>query len=388
MEKIIFHIDVNNAFLSWTAIDLLNKGYNYDIRDIYAVIGGDEEVRKGIVLSKSVKAKSIGILTAETLYSARKKCPSLKVYKPDYDLYQKMSNKLFNLLLNYTDDIQVSSIDECYLDYGKIKNIYKDEVKFAYFLKDKIKNELGFTVNIGIANNKLCAKMASDFSKPDKIHTLYDYEIKEKMYPLDVKNLFGIGKMTALKLKSLKINTIGDLAKSDPYLLKKYFKNQALDMINLAQGKDNSEVDNSKIPPKGISNEITLLKDTDNKEELKKYLHELSKKLAERIKKENKYATTIAVILKDNKFRRFSHQKKLKNPTNIGIEISNVACTILDEVNILNKIRLIGIRLDNLVKDTNYQISMFEKPIDRKKEEKLEQTITILKNKYGPNIFK
>ncbi len=388
MEKIIFHIDVNNAFLSWTAIDLLNKGYNYDIRDIYAVIGGDEELRKGIVLSKSVKAKNIGILTAETLYSARKKCPNLKVYKPDHNLYQKMSNKLFNLLLNYTDDIQVSSIDECYLDYGKIKNIYKDEVKFAYFLKDKIKNDLGFTVNIGIANNKLCAKMASDFSKPNKIHTLYDYEIKEKMYPLDVKSLFGIGKMTALKLKNLKINTIGDLANSDPYFLKKYFKNQALDMIKLAQGKDNSEVDNSKIPPKGISNEITLLKDTDNKEELKKYLHELSKKLAERIKKENKYATTIAVILKDNKFRRFSHQKKLKNPTNISIEISSVACTILDEINILNKIRLIGIRLDNLVKDTNYQISMFEEPIDRKKEEKLEQTITILKNKYGPNIFK
>lgn len=388
MGKIIFHIDVNNAFLSWTAIDLLNKGYNYDIRDIYAVIGGDEELRKGIVLSKSVKAKNIGILTAETLYSARKKCPNLKVYKPDHNLYQKMSNKLFNLLLNYTDDIQVSSIDECYLDYGKIKNIYKDEVKFAYFLKDKIKNDLGFTVNIGIANNKLCAKMASDFSKPNKIHTLYDYEIKEKMYPLDVKSLFGIGKMTALKLKNLKINTIGDLANSDPYFLKKYFKNQALDMIKLAQGEDNSEVDNSKIPPKGISNEITLLKDTDNKEELKKYLHELSKKLAERIKKENKYATTIAVILKDNKFRRFSHQKKLKNPTNISIEISSVACTILDEINILNKIRLIGIRLDNLVKDTNYQISMFEEPIDRKKEEKLEQTITILKNKYGPNIFK
>lgn len=388
MEKIIFHIDVNNAFLSWTAIDLLNKGYNYDIRDTYAVIGGDEELRKGIVLSKSVKAKNIGILTAETLYSARKKCPNLKVYKPDHNLYQKMSNKLFNLLLNYTDDIQVSSIDECYLDYGKIKNIYKDEVKFAYFLKDKIKNDLGFTVNIGIANNKLCAKMASDFSKPNKIHTLYDYEIKEKMYPLDVKSLFGIGKMTALKLKNLKINTIGDLANSDPYFLKKYFKNQALDMIKLAQGEDNSEVDNSKIPPKGISNEITLLKDTDNKEELKKYLHELSKKLAERIKKENKYATTIAVILKDNKFRRFSHQKKLKNPTNISIEISSVACTILDEINILNKIRLIGIRLDNLVKDTNYQISMFEEPIDRKKEEKLEQTITILKNKYGPNIFK
>ena len=183
------HIDVNNAFLSWSAIDLLNKGYKYDIRNSYAVIGGDEKKRSGIVLAKSTSAKKLGIVTAETLYSARKKCKVLKVYPPNFKFYNEMSNKFFSLLRKYTPDIEIASIDECYLDYGKVKSLYGDEVAFAYKIKDEIKNTLGFTVNIGIANNKLCAKMASDFSKPDKVHTLYENEVKEKMYPLDVGDL-------------------------------------------------------------------------------------------------------------------------------------------------------------------------------------------------------
>lgn len=198
MDKIIFHIDVNNAFLSWTAVDLLNKGYKYDIRNSYAVIGGDELARSGIVLAKSMPAKKLGIYTSETLYSARKKCRVLKVYPPNYKLYSEMSNKLFLLLSKYSPDIEITSIDECYMDYGKVKNMYGDEIEFAYKLKQEVKDTLGFTVNIGIANNKLCAKMASDFSKPDKVHTLFEYEIEEKMYPLKIDELFGVGKKTDL----------------------------------------------------------------------------------------------------------------------------------------------------------------------------------------------
>ena len=183
MEKIIFHIDVNNAFLSWTAIELLNNGYKYDIRNSYAVIGGDPKMRKGIVLAKSTPCKKLGIYTSMNLYEAKKKCSVLKVYPPNYKFYSEMSNKLFNLLNKYTPDIEIASIDECYLDYGKVKNIYGDQYLFAQKLQKEIYDILGFTVNIGIANNKLCAKMASDFSKPNKIHTLYDFEIESKMYP-------------------------------------------------------------------------------------------------------------------------------------------------------------------------------------------------------------
>ena len=197
------HIDVNNAFLSWTAIDLLNHGYKKDIRNIEAVIGGDEEARHGIVLAKSTPAKKLGIVTAETLYQARKKCPKLEIYPPNYPYYVEMSRKLFELISKYTPDIEVFSIDECFLEYTHVKNLYGDPIKFAYKLKDEIYNTLGFTVNIGIAENKLCAKMASDFEKPNKVHTLFKDEIETKMWPLDVGELLWIGKKSKERLYTL-----------------------------------------------------------------------------------------------------------------------------------------------------------------------------------------
>ena len=164
MDRIIMHIDVNNAFLSWSAIDLLNKGSKYDIRNSYAVIGGDEKARRGIVLAKSMPAKKQGVVTAETLYQAKKKCPAIRIYPPNFEFYNMMSHKMFEILYSYTPDIEIASIDECYLDYGKIKKMNGDEVEFAYKIKKEIYDKLGFTVNVGVANNKLCAKMASDFS--------------------------------------------------------------------------------------------------------------------------------------------------------------------------------------------------------------------------------
>ena len=254
MERIIMHIDVNNAFLSWTAIDLLNNGYKYDIRNSYAVIGGDEQRRSGIVLAKSNSAKKLGIYTSETLYSARKECKVLKVYPPNYKIYSEMSKKFFELLSKYSPDIEIASIDECYLDYGKVKSLYGDEIEFASKLKKEIKDKLGFTVNIGIANNKLCAKMASDFSKQYKVHTLYDFEIKDKMYPLKIGKLFGVGKKTTPKLEKLGIKTIGDLASYDILELTKYFKNQAIYLNRIAKGIDDSEVISQYIDPTSIGN--------------------------------------------------------------------------------------------------------------------------------------
>ena len=226
MQRQILHVDVNNAFLSWTALYKLNKGETVDIRTIPAVIGGDETRRAGIVLAKSQLAKSCGVVTGETLYQARLKCPNLEVFPPIFPVYKEYSNMLYNLLLEYTDKIERFSIDECFLDYGKVKKMYGDEVIFANKLKNEIYKTLGFTVNIGIANNKLCAKMASDFSKPNKIHTLYDYEIKEKMWPLPVENLYGIGKKSTEKLSNLNIKTIKDLATCNKEILYPCFKNQ------------------------------------------------------------------------------------------------------------------------------------------------------------------
>lgn len=381
------HIDVNNAFLSWTAIYLLKTGSKYDIRNSYAVIGGDEKKRSGIVLAKSTPAKKLGIKTGETLYSARKKCKVLKTYPPNFNFYQQMSKKLFQLIYKYTPDIEIASIDECYLDYTKVKKIYGNELKFAQKIQKEIYETLGFTVNIGIANNKLCAKMASDFSKPYKIHTLYEHEIKEKMWPLEVGELFGIGKKTVPKLNDIGIKTIKDLAKADEFLLYKYFKNQSSILIEKANGIDNSQVISEKKDPKGIGNEVTLNYDISSIEKLNEYLMTLSEKVCLRLRQENKYASVIVIILKDNNFKKYSHQKKLETATNNTDEIYKNAKKILSEMYNNEKIRLIGIRLDKLTKEKIEQVSIFEteKTI---KNEKLDIILDNINIKFGNNTIK
>ena len=387
MERIIMHIDVNNAFLSWSAIDLLNKGFGYDIRDSYAVIGGDEKTRRGIVLAKSPLAKKMGVQTGETLYSARKKCPALRTFPPNYLWYQEMSKSLFQLLNKYTCDIEVFSIDECFLDYGKVQKLYGDPYSFAQKIKDEIENTLGFTVNIGIANNKLCAKMASDFSKPNQIHTLYETEIIEKMHPLPISDLFGVGKKSSEKLKKIGIKTIGDLAHTTPEHLYPYFKNQSLKLIEMANGIDISEVISTKEENKGISNSTTLEKDVTSKVELYQVLESISNNVALELRRQNKYTYVICVQLKDQYFRSYSHQKKLKNATNLTKEIFETSKLLLDEMWEGEPIRLVGIRLDHLTSTSMHQVSLFETVEKRDQDVTLERTLDSLKEKYGYQVI-
>lgn len=388
MERIIMHIDVNNAFLSWTAVDLLKRGYKLDIRNEYSVIGGDELKRRGIVLAKSIPAKKMGIVTAETLYSARKKCPNLKVYKPNRELYDKMSQMLFNLIKKYTNDIEILSIDECFIDYSKIKNLYGDEIIFAKKLKNEIYNTLGFTVNIGIANNKLCAKMASDFTKPNKIHTLYNNEIKQKMWPLPIYDLYGIGKKSSEKLINLNIKTIKDLANAKREMLYPYFKNQTNYIINIANGIDNSEVISERQEAKCISITKTLLYDYDDILEINKEIKKISESLSKNLKEQFKYTSRIAIIIKDKYFKTISHQVKLTNPTNNSNEIFEISKKLFKEYWDETPIRLIGIRLDLLSNTKDYQISLFENIENKEKDEKIEKVLDELLKKYGDKIIK
>ena len=388
MERIIMHIDVNNAFLSWTAVDLLKRGYKLDIRNEYSVIGGDELKRRGIVLAKSIPAKKMGIVTAETLYSARKKCPNLKVYKPNRELYDKMSQMLFNLIKKYTNDIEILSIDECFIDYSKIKNLYGDEIIFAKKLKNEIYNTLGFTVNIGIANNKLCAKMASDFTKPNKIHTLYNNEIKQKMWPLPMYDLYGIGKKSSEKLINLNIKTIKDLANAKREMLYPYFKNQTNYIINIANGIDNSEVISERQEAKCISITNTLLYDYDDILEINKEIKKISESLSKNLKEQFKYTSRIAIIIKDKYFKTISHQVKLTNPTNNSNEIFEISKKLFKEYWDETPIRLIGIRLDLLSNTKDYQISLFENIENKEKNAKIEKVLDELLKKYGDTIIK
>ncbi len=382
------HIDVNNAFLSWSAIDLLRKGHPYDIRYTEAIIGGDEKSRHGIVLAKSMVAKSRGVKTAETIKEARRKCKHLEVYPPNFKFYKFMSNSLFNLISKYTNDIEILSIDECFIDYTKIKHLYGDEIRFAYKLKKEIKDTLGFTVNIGIANNKLCAKMASDFLKPDKVHTLYMYEVKDKMYPLDINDLYGIGKKTTEKLRRLNINTIGELANADINILSKYFKNQAPKMIESAKGISSNIIVSKRKEASSISKSVTLPYNLNSIEEINKVLYKLVESISNTLKKQNKYASSVGVQLKDKNFLTYSHQKKLENVSNEINDIYNISKIILKEMYKEEPIRLVGISINKIANKNNYQISMFDNIEEKELDYKLDKVIENINKQYGKNTIK
>ena len=378
------HIDVNNAFLSWTAVKLLYDGYDIDIRKIESVIGGDESARHGIVLAKSPVAKARGVKTAETLMSAKRKCRHLEVFPPNFKWYRFMSNKMFSLIRKYTPDIEILSIDECFLDYTKVKKLYGDPIKFAYHLKKERYNTLKFTVNIGIANNKLCAKMASDFKKPNRVHTLFENEIETKMFPLDVGDLYGVGKKTTEKLKQLNINTIYDLAHTKEEYLYKYFKNQSSYLINKANGIDNSEVITYSVERKGISNSITYSYNLIRLDDILLKLQKLTDNVCNSLRKKNKYAKVVGITLRDKNFNNTSHQKKLVNATNSTEEIFKVASNLVKEIWNEEPIRLIRISLSGLTDYVNHQLSIFD---NSNSDSKLDKVIDSLKEQYGDNII-
>ena len=386
MKRIIMHIDVNNAFLSWTAVDLLNKGYNIDIRKIEAVIGGDESKRHGIVLAKSPIAKKRGVKTAETLMSARRKCRDLKVYPPDYQLYKRMSNAVFEIIKKYTPDIEIISIDECFIDYTKVYQLYGDPIKFAYHLKDEIYNTLKFTVNVGIANNKLCAKMASDFEKPNKVHTLFEYEVERKMYPLPIGELYGIGKSTSAKLIELNIKTVGDLAKTNPEMLKSKFKNQAEVIVKKAQGIDDSVVNTEADERKGISHSTTFAYNLRNLNTIYKCLQALVENVCVSLRREKKYASVVSVTIKDREFKTYSKQKKLINETDNTDEIFSEIKKLFNEAWDEEPIRLLGVGVSHLTVDKKRQLSLFEEEESVEKNSELDKVIDKLKSQYGVNI--
>ena len=384
MQRQILHVDVNNAFLSWTAVDMLKKGSKIDIREIPAIIGGDESKRSGIVLAKSMKAKECGIKTAETIYQAKIKCPGLKIFPSNYSMYKKYSNKLYELLLEYTDKIERFSIDECFLDMTNY--LMKDTLlNKAKEISKRVKNELGFTVNIGVAHNKLLAKMASDFTKPDKIHTLFEEEIPQKMWTLPVSELFMLGRKTVPKLVNMQIKTIGDLAKADKKVLTKKFGKHGSLMWEYANGIDDSEVKYLPERPKCIGNSVTLPQNISEIEKLEEIVLTISEQVAYRLRKEKLLAGTVNVCLRTKDFEDTSHQKKLPEVTNTTKEIYEKAKELLNEMYKKGTpIRLVGVRVDNLVEEKEKQISLFSNK-EIEKQEKLDKVLDELKNKYGYN---
>ena len=387
-DRVVFHIDVNNAFLSWTAVYLLQNGYEKDIRKIPSVIGGEEHSRYGIVLAKSPVAKKLGVVSAEPVYMAKKKCKDLEVYPPQYKWYYEKSRELMKYLSQYSPILEQYSVDECFLDMSGMTYIYKDLEKLAYKIKDEVKEKFGYTVNIGIGNNKLCAKMASDFEKPDKVHTLYKDEIVSKLWPLDVGDLFMCGKSTKKELNKFSIYTIGDLAKKDLKFLERHFKSQGKYLYNASRGLDDDKVEVKTSKNQSISVTETLPYNLTDPDKLKEILFRQTEEITRELRSKKLFTKTVAVIFKNSNFISYSAQATLDKPTNNTKEILKKIYEVFDDNYKEDEIRLIGARLANLTNTKEEQISLFDQDENEEKEDNIQKTIDNINNKFGKSLIK
>lgn len=383
-SRIIFHIDVNSAYLSWTAVERLKNGNKdtLDIRAIPAIIGGDISKRRGVVLAKSIPAKKYGIVTGEPVVDAFKKCPTLKSYAPDHKLYARYSQTLLSLLSEYSPNISQYSIDECFMEYVPIPGI-QSPVQGARIIKDRIRDTLGFTVNIGISTNKLLAKMASDFKKPDLVHTLFPEEIQKKMWPLPVRELFMVGRSSAARLELLGIRTIGELACTDPAILLAHLKSHGQMIWEYANGIESSPIDTrSKTDAKGIGNSTTISFDVTDRQTAAYFLMELSESVSRRLRKNHMLAGMVSVEIKYSSFETASHQTQLLTPDNTTDAIYKTACRLFDELWSKKPIRLLGIRTSKLSSDSMQQLSIFDYQTNEK-QKKLDSALDNIRKKFG-----
>ena len=392
MTSVIFHIDVNSAYLSWTAVEKLKNGAEVDLRTIPSIIGGNQESRHGVVLAKSVSAKKYGIRTGEPVANAFRKYPDLIMAPPDHKMYSIYSKKLMQFLHRYTPDIEQVSVDECYMDFTGIAHRYKNPVDAAEKIKDAVYDEFGFTVNIGISNNKLLAKMASDFEKPNRVHTLFPYEIKEKMWPLPVSELYMAGRSSVETLKKLEIKTIGDLAKADPEILELHLKSHGRMLWEFANGIDHSKVQSEETSAKGIGNSTTLSNDVTTKEEAQHILLMLAESVGGRLRKAGQKAKMVSVEIKYYNFQSVSHQKQLFKATNSDQIIYENACELFKELWNKEPIRLLGIRTSKLFDENEpEQLTIFDIQMEKPKDEKhkkLDKALDEIKKKFGEDAVK
>lgn len=395
MKQIIFHIDVNSAFLSWTAVEQLKQGAEVDLRTVPAIIGGNQESRHGIVLAKSESAKKYGIVTGEPVANALRKCPNLLMAPPDHRMYQAYSRELMAFLSDYTPDIEQVSVDECYLDFTGIAHRFPSPLAAAYEIKDAVFQKFGFTVNVGISTNHLLAKMASDFQKPNKVHTLFPEEIQTKMWPLPVSDLYMAGRSSVAVLQKLEIRTIGELAQADPNLLELHLKSHGRTLWNFANGKEGTKVIREHVENKGIGNSTTLPQDVMTEEEAKKVLLMLAGTVGRRLRKEKVKAKMVSVEIKYHTFQTASHQKQLVRAGNSDQMLYETACELFRELWNGKPIRLLGIRTSKLIDEKepeqmsifDFQDTLKKQTPKQEKQEKLDQAMDAIRKKYGKDVI-
>ena len=391
-QRVIFHVDANSAFLSWSAAyRTMVLGESTDLREIPSVVAGDKESRHSIILAKSGPAKKYGIQTGEPLFLALEKCPNLTVVQPDYPLYVEASRHFVNMLRQFSPVVEQYSIDEAWVDMSGTGRLYGDPLLAAEQMRRRIKEELGFTVNIGISSNKLLAKMAGDFEKPDKVHTLFPEEMEAKFWPLPVRDLFLVGAATESKLKRMGIYTIGQLAVADPALLKKRLGKHGLTIWHFANGRNADAVVPEPPENKGYGNSITTAQDVTTKEAGYQVLLGLCETVAARMRKDGKCGSRVTVHLRTNDFTNFSHQATLCGATNITESLFEAACRIFDEAwDESIPLRQLGVQVTRLSGEPYQQYDLFSgmSPAQLEKKLRLDETVDALRDKFGEDILR
>ncbi len=383
MQRLIFHIDVNSAFLSWEAAKRVKQGLP-DLREIPSCIGGDPKKRTGIVVAKSIPAKKYGVQTGEPMGLALQKCPNLVCVPSDFALYNKCSKAFKRICASYAPVMESFSIDEVFLDMTGTGQIYPNPAETACEIKDRIYRELGFTVNVGISTNKLLAKMASDFEKPNKVHTLYPEEVPQKMWPLPVRDLLFLGKASEKKLIQNGIRTIGDLARANEKEIQILLGERTGHQLYLsANGIDDSPVKAQREEAKGISVETTFDEDIVSYEQIFPILLSQCDIVAARMRREGKKCNCVAVSFRTLEFKNKSHQRKLDNPTDVTNEIYQNVRKLFQESWEGQPLRLIGVALTGLTEDSFEQMSLFEDPKKREQQKKLDEAMDNIRKKFG-----
>ena len=362
MPRIIFHIDVNSAFLSWSAVKLVKEGQP-DIRLVPSVVSGDPNDRRSIVTAASIPAKKLGIKVATPVSMAMRTCPQLVIVRGDWEWYKQCSEGFIAICRRYSPILQQFSIDECFIDMS-LRCLGKDPVAIATRLKDEIKSKLGFTVNVGIGSNKLLAKMASDFEKPDKVHTLWESEVQEKMWPLGVRDLLWVGKKTEERLTAYGIKTIGDLAKLGMGSLTRLVGQKfAVQLHENANGRDDSPVETEMQEAKSYSAERTFAKDLSDPKDIDRALFNVACIVAHRIRRDGFRASTVSMFVKYKDFSVVQKQCQTETPTDVTAVILNEARRLLSEAwDGVTPLRQVGLGVSKLTHETAEQMSLFEDP--------------------------
>ena len=391
-ERVIFHIDANSAFLSWSAAYRVKVlGETTDLRDVPSVVAGEKASRHGIILAKSTPAKKYGIQTGEPLFQALEKCPDLVVIPPDYELYVQASRHFVQMLRQFSPKVEQYSIDEAWVDMSGTQRLWGSPLTAAEQMRRRINEELGFTVNIGISSNKLLAKMAGDFEKPNKIHTLFPEEMEKKFFPLPVRDLFLVGAATERKLKLMGIYTIGDLARADVSLLRRKMGKHGETIWHFANGRNADAVTPEPAENKGYGNSITTSVDVVTYYHAYQVLLGLCETVAMRMRRDGKCGACLSIHLRTNDFQHSSHQSQLTGATNITQQIFQEACRIFDEAwDGVTPLRQLGVQMTKITGESYQQFDLFSgvSPQQYEKKLKLDETVDALRDKFGEDVIR